>query len=574
MRVLVIFLLILGCRSGIFGGQTDDERRPAEPVAEPTSEPTSEPIAAPVLEVGSEDVTCKTSCASCSAWNWSEWLPATDSVCKGQDFKQQRTGARTCTGLCVEVKCLTSKTEEKDVVGTKQTTCAAGCSWGGWHAAVVQKQASEVCEGETFKQRQERLRTCRATCVDTTSCKMRDEQSIDVAGTKDCEDAFASTVTYKTCAEACEAWQEWSDWSPLNNASCPAVSSLTRPPDLLQTRNRSRACAIAGLRPGTKCPTSNTEQLRQPCPYCQGSGQILLSDGTCLQDVFLSDMYLLPYLNLAFSRLFNTMATRCSHPYTVSGNYSNSQWMLDRSGRYPQYCKEFNNLYDDLSWSEQEKARFRITYSVNPFKFYKEWSKNEKRIISLRNRKFDEAWSEHEKLYTWLTAYCAKSNDCLNFLFTPDMFVNLPNAQQEHWNDYRVLDDLLNTSPTMRKPLLMGGSPSYESHYGVYYKKDSFPATFRDYAKDKRDKCRKKWPNYQQLVKMYGCNPGKTGTWPCGVGETHKCSILYHRYTDKNGQQLERSCLFAKTPNKDLIAYGPQLRECFNYFWGFPANEP
>ena len=297
---------------------------------------------------------------------------------------------------------------------------------------------------------------------------------------------------------------------------------------------------------------------------------MLLYDGTCVSGVQLSDYFLQPgFLRLPFSQLFGTMATRCSHPYTLSGGgYSNSHWMLSRTQtNYPTYCKEFNKLYDSLAWSDKQKAKFRLTYSVDPFPY----TYDENRIISLRNKKFAEAWQAHQKLYQWLVSYCAKSNDCLNFLFTPDKFVNLPNAQQERWDYYKVLDDRLNNSRVLPKAWLIGGRPSYAQDRGLYYKKNTFPATFTAYAQDRVARCRKKWPNYYDIARLVVCNPGKTGTWPCGVGTNLDCNRLFHRYTDKHGKQIERRCWHAHTPNADLPS-DVQMRECFDSFWGLPEE--
>ena len=508
MRVLLIFLLMLSCRSGVFEDLKDDTKQPSDPAP----------------EVEDEEAECKTSCASCAAWQWGEWSPAENSECEGEPLQQQRIGTRTCPALCNNVQCLSSKIEVRDTTGTKD------------------------CD---------------------TSGSVGTETNTDT----DINTSISRTLAHKTCAEVCNAWQAWSDWSPVGDSSCPSPTALVRPPDIIQSRSRRRTCTMAGLRPDEQCPTLNSEHLGKECPYCQGKGQILIANSICVKDVFLTDKDLSPTFDFAFSRLFNTMATRCNHPYTEPGNYSNSRWMLGRDGVYPNYCKEFNKLYDSLPWSDKETARFRISYSVDPFKFPRDWKANEQRIVFLRKRKFDDAWANHQKLYTWITTHCIKSNDCLNFLFTPDLFVNYRNANQQHWNDYKVLDDFLNNSPTMNKPLMIGGRPGNDNHYGVYYEKDSFPPTFKDYAKDRQARCRKKWPNYLEQLRVYVCNPRKTGTWPCGAGESHKCSSLFARYTDKNGRQIERKCLGVLTPRQDIKTYGPLVNECLNHFWGFPDDE-
>ena len=576
MPVLLILMLVSGCISGVFDDNVDELKKPA-------SEQSPTPKG--------EDGVCRASCSACPDWQWGDWSPAPSTVCAGQAFTQQRSATRTCTKVCANLNCAQQEVEEREQQGTKTCnaalpSCTRSCleacgswddaNWSSWLPA-----ASTVCQGEIFIKQRSATRSCNNICPDV-QCVLYKTEKEEVEGVRDCPDDTIETrdedndgdsnsnrVAQQTCAEACQGWKKWSAWSPVGNSTCPAPDALTRPPDLVQARSRSRTCATTNLRVGLQCPTSNHEQMRQACPYCQGKGQVLLHNGTCVSDVQLSDYYVQPgFMRSPFSQLFSTMATRCSHPYTLSGGYSNSHWMLKRTqANYPKYCKEFNKLYDSLPWLAKEKAKFRLTYSVDPFKFIHD----EKRIVSLRNKKFAQSWHNFQKLYQWLVSYCAKSNDCLNFLFTPDKFVNLPNAQQKHWHDYQVLNEKLNNSTTMLKPLLIGGRPSYAQDRGVYYQKNTFPATFMAYAQDVRARCRQKWPTYQDMAHLVVCNPGKTGAWPCGAGTNLDCRSLFHRHTDKHGKQIQRRCWLASTPNADLPSE-VRFRQCFNQFWGLPEE--
>ena len=441
--------------------------------------------------------------------------------------------------------------EDDDAVCRSSCVACADWQWGDWSPA-----PSTVCTGQAFTQQRAATRNCSNVCAEL-NCPQQEIAEREQQGTKTCHAVQPSCT--RSCLEACGSWDDanWSSW-------LPAASTVCQGKNFIKYRSATRTCT--NLCTDVQCLRHKTEgEEVQGTRNC--SDNKVVADNT--SDMQLSDYFMQPgFLRSPFSQLFDTMATRCSHPYTASGNYSNKQWMLSRTqANYPRYCQEFNKLYDYLPWLSKEKARFRFNYSVNPFRY----AYDENRIISLRNKKFAEAWRAYQKLYQWLVTHCAKSNDCLNFLFTPDKFVNRHNAQQEYWGYYQVLDDKLNNSSVLSKPLLIGGRPSYAQDRGLYYKKNTFPATFTAYAQDRRNRCRKQWPNYQDRVQSVVCNPGKTGTWPCGAGTSFNCDKLFHRHTDKHGKQIQRRCWFAHTPNADLPS-DVRFRECLNQFWGFPEE--
>ena len=264
--------------------------------------------------VGMKETPCDQHCTVA----WGDWNTEAKDVCKGVSFQQTKKGKRTCTGLCAGTSCPEQVSETKPAVGTKETTCDAGCTWGAWQVKAGEKQASEVCAGTTFKQKQARTRTCTDACVDQTTCSMQEEQTIDTNGTKDCsvttnegtddatpdteppdtaevagtddttkdtadtntEPPTAHAAADETCATACQAWGTWSNWSPPP-ASCD-LTSLKSSGNYTQQRSRSRTCDTTNLQAGENCPTTNSEKMEGvPCPFCQGEGQIPVADGTC-----------------------------------------------------------------------------------------------------------------------------------------------------------------------------------------------------------------------------------------------------------------------------------------------------
>ena len=261
--------------------------------------------------VGIKETPCSTHCTI----TWEDWLPATDTVCKGVNFQQKQKGKSTCKDLCPGTNCPQPEDNTQSATGTKETSCDVGCTWSTtWQVVAGEKQASEVCSGQKFKQKQEKTRTCTDPCVDKT-CQMRQEQQVDVDGTKDCsvtttsdetdtektneektneektneektneektneEEETAEASAEETCATACQLWDPWGDWSSPPS-SCN-LSAFTSSGNYSQQRSRSRTCDTTNLSAGEKCPTTNNEQLEVPCPYCQGDGQALAKDGTC-----------------------------------------------------------------------------------------------------------------------------------------------------------------------------------------------------------------------------------------------------------------------------------------------------
>ena len=241
--------------------------------------------------VGTKETPCDEHCTVV----WGDWDTKAEDVCKGVSFQKTKQGKRTCTGLCPGTSCPQQASQTQPAVGTKETTCDAGCTWSTWQVVAGQKQASEVCSSEEFQQKQARTRTCTAPCVDQTTCSMREEQEVDVIGTKECpavtdavaddtEDAaeISAAAADETCATACQPWEAWSDWSPPP-ASCDLTARKSSG-SYTQQRSRNRTCTTTNLRAGEKCPTTNSEKMQVPCPFCAGEGQVLAADGTCACD--------------------------------------------------------------------------------------------------------------------------------------------------------------------------------------------------------------------------------------------------------------------------------------------------
>ena len=196
MYVLLILMLVSGCMGSTFDDNAEERKKPAL-----KQSPTPE----------DDDMVCKTSCVTCSDWQWGDWSPAASTVCKGENFIQQRSASRTCTNICPDVQCILYNTEKEEVQGVKE-------------------------------------------CDDDDNA----DDSIKVA--------------QQTCAEACQAWKSWSAWSLVGNNTCPSPDAVTRPPDLVHIRSRSRTCSTVNLQIGLQCPTSNHERMRQALPLLSGQG--------------------------------------------------------------------------------------------------------------------------------------------------------------------------------------------------------------------------------------------------------------------------------------------------------------
>lgn len=219
--------------------------------------------------------TKKTPCDDyCSDWgDWDKEWSDPKTICIGTTIEEKRTRSRTCTGLCSGTNCELEDPELKTVTGTKETTCDVGCSWGNWRVVAGQQTANQVCDDETFDQKQERRRTCDKStypCVDKTTCETTGTRTVqNIQGTKKC---VKEPVKEDTCEDACQAWDTWSE-----TQSCVDTASFTQLGSYTMTR--SRTCDTTSLKVGLKCPTENSETLA--CDYCKGEGQKLASNGVC-----------------------------------------------------------------------------------------------------------------------------------------------------------------------------------------------------------------------------------------------------------------------------------------------------
>ncbi len=196
---------------------------------------------------------CQTSCnTGCKAKSYSNWSPTESSQCKDKPVTQAREWTRECFStcddkaecLCTGIKCEPTGTENQPANGTKVIACNTACdaySWGEW---LPQKDAAEVCKGESVAQTRSGTRTCPRD--DCSACGTKTTQPRTLKGTKvtPCQEVDNSPY--------CNAWQPVSGaegvWSPRN----------TKPKgeEFEQTRKEKRTCPRAC--PNSFCKKKNT----------------------------------------------------------------------------------------------------------------------------------------------------------------------------------------------------------------------------------------------------------------------------------------------------------------------------
>ena len=264
---------------------------------------------------GTRVIDCEEACKV--SQDWFPLPPAANSICQGKSEEISQEQTLTCTDDCGE--CPTTKSQKVTVVGSKAVTCDSGCVKGSW--SPLPPATDTICEGQDTTVSQKRTITCTddcGVCPPTT-----ESQDVTVEGTCKCnytdryylkdgntctkcpttrvfnvnastgtgtctacpegqtvvDNICKPTVTTQSCTTCAECdWGDWSDWSSAN--SCPANDKF-EPASITQTRARSRTCNLCA---DVTCFTSNSETNVVTCAYCQGEGQDLLEDGTCICD--------------------------------------------------------------------------------------------------------------------------------------------------------------------------------------------------------------------------------------------------------------------------------------------------
>ena len=196
---------------------------------------------------------CQTSCnTGCKAKSYSNWSPTESSQCKDKPVTQAREWTRECFStcddkaecLCTGIKCEPTGTENQPANGTKVIACNTACdaySWGEW---LPQKDAAEVCKGESVAQTRSGTRTCPRD--DCSACGTKTTQPRTLKGTKvtPCQEVDNSPY--------CNAWQPVSGaegvWSPARNTK-------SKGEEFEQTREEKRTCPRA-------CPNSFCKKTR------------------------------------------------------------------------------------------------------------------------------------------------------------------------------------------------------------------------------------------------------------------------------------------------------------------------
>ena len=204
---------------------------------------------------GTKDCTkpCQKSCETgCKAKVFGDWLPIENSQCKDDDFTQAREWTRECFPtcddkaecLCTGIQCKRENIENKPATGTKVINCNTACdaySWGGW---LPQKDAAEVCKGESVAQTRKGIRACPRDDCSTCGTAKTESRALDGTKVTPCQ---ADNSPY------CNAWQAVSGsegvWSPARNA-IPEGKSFE------QTRKEKRSCPRAC--PNSFCKKKNT----------------------------------------------------------------------------------------------------------------------------------------------------------------------------------------------------------------------------------------------------------------------------------------------------------------------------
>ena len=281
-------------------------------------------------------IDCKEACKVSK--DWFPLPPAANSICQGKSEEISQEQTLTCTDDCGE--CPTTKSQKVTVVGTKETNTCAECTlvtksdWSTCPASEsMEKPAPQSktsrrdcrnvdcqpqscpdetehkdcpwCEGEGKKLENDKCfcdsdqrfyRTGKNKCTKCPADKefkldngtwrcagCLDGQVLDTKGNCVCPDGQTlvnGSCCNTTCAAGCNGWDNWSSWSSTD--SCPANDKFTKPASIEQTRDRSRTCD--NLCTNITCFTSNNETNIVTCEYCQGEGQELLEDGTCICD--------------------------------------------------------------------------------------------------------------------------------------------------------------------------------------------------------------------------------------------------------------------------------------------------
>ena len=208
-----------------------------------------------VEATGSKDCTdppppCHASCdTGCQAKVDGAWSPTVSSQCKDEEFTQTQEWTRQCFPtcndkkdcLCENIVCATQGGKERGETGTKEIDCEAACdkdqvSWQDWSP---NKEAAQVCKGQTQKQTRAGTLTCPRDDCNVCATEMSEERTI--------------TGTQVTPCTSCTAWQAVTGdkgvWTPASN-------TVTKGQSFKQTRHEERTCNLACPDPDSPCATT------------------------------------------------------------------------------------------------------------------------------------------------------------------------------------------------------------------------------------------------------------------------------------------------------------------------------
>ena len=211
-----------------------------------------------------------------------KWSPLAQNKPYGEKFEQSRKEKRTCSGLCPNSNCETTRTATQKVDGLRD--CKQAYINAGENDS-AQNALNQLCRGENGIWNIDKTGVIGniVNCCEVVTPPVVTPPVVDpVVDPPVVTPPVVDPPEEQTCADkgVCGEWNEWK-WK-LTTDECPDPTSIEKPEleKEVATRTRTRICTYENEDLG--CLTTNTETRMTKCEWCQGANQ-QLANGVCVE---------------------------------------------------------------------------------------------------------------------------------------------------------------------------------------------------------------------------------------------------------------------------------------------------